>query len=167
MPQLRAAGENLSYRGRWALGLAGALVISLLLSACGDSGSSDEDLAKARKEGASHVHKEERLRKLEKELKHLKKGESPPPSVLPSSSSTSTALAPSSSPSTCGGELSVGPVTTCPFAENVQDAYYSDIGSGSGTVDVYSPVTERFYTMYCTASPHECTGGNDASVYFP
>ena len=65
----------------------------------------------------------------------------------------------------CGGGLSVGPNTTCGFGENVRSAYEQ---SGSSVVKATSPTTGRTYTMYCTsASPHTCTGGNDAAVYFP
>jgi heat shock protein HslJ len=65
----------------------------------------------------------------------------------------------------CGGGLAVGPNTTCAFAESVHSAYES---SGPGTVMAYSPVTNRTYTMTCSAgSPVVCTGGNNASVYFP
>ena len=65
----------------------------------------------------------------------------------------------------CGNELSVGPNTTCAFAENVRAAYESQ---GPGTVSAYSPVTHRTYSMTCTSgSAVVCTGGNDASVYFP
>jgi hypothetical protein len=65
----------------------------------------------------------------------------------------------------CGGGLSVGPDTTCSFAENVRSAYN---GSGAGTVQVYSPVTRQTYSMTCSAgTPVVCTGGNNASVYFP
>jgi hypothetical protein len=64
----------------------------------------------------------------------------------------------------CGGGLSVGPDTTCAFAENVYQAYLSQ---GSGYVTAYSPVTQLSYTMYCSGStPVVCTGGNNASVYF-
>jgi hypothetical protein len=67
--------------------------------------------------------------------------------------------------SDCGGGLSVGPNTSCPFAENVHAEYDR---SGPGWINVYSPVTGRTYSMYCTGgSPHVCTGGNDAAVYFP
>jgi hypothetical protein len=70
--------------------------------------------------------------------------------------------------SSCGGDLYVGPNTTCGFAANVRSDYFGQIGSGSGTVSAYSPTTERVYEMFCTAgTPHVCTGGNDASVYFP
>ncbi len=67
--------------------------------------------------------------------------------------------------SRCAGDLVVGPNTSCAFASNVQAEYYS---SGPGWISVYSPVTDRTYQMYCTASsPHTCTGGNNAAVYFP
>jgi Glucodextranase, domain B len=65
----------------------------------------------------------------------------------------------------CGGELTVGPDTTCAFAEDVRAKY---LESGSGTYEVYSPVTERTYTMTCVGGATVvCTGGNHASVYFP
>ena len=64
----------------------------------------------------------------------------------------------------CGSGLTVGPNTSCPFAENVRAAYES---SGSGILDVYSPTTGQTYRMYCTSgSPVVCTGGHGASVYF-
>ena len=64
----------------------------------------------------------------------------------------------------CGGGLSVGPDTTCAFAENVYQAYQN---YGPGYVTAYSPVTQLSYTMYCSgATPVVCTGGNNASVYF-
>jgi hypothetical protein len=69
------------------------------------------------------------------------------------------------STSNCGNGVTAGPNTSCSFAANVRDEYYS---SGSSVINVFSPVTGRSYTMYCTTgSPHACTGGNNASVYFP
>jgi len=76
--------------------------------------------------------------------------------------------------SNCGGDaasggISVNSVTSCPFAENVESAWNSSGDSGSGTVAVYSPVTDQTYTMYCTPSDTSyevCTGGNDAYVEF-
>jgi Glucodextranase, domain B len=65
----------------------------------------------------------------------------------------------------CGGDLSAGPSTSCGFAENVRAAYRE---SRSSVVTAFSPATGKTYTMYCTtSSPHVCTGGNDAAVYFP
>jgi hypothetical protein len=65
----------------------------------------------------------------------------------------------------CGNQLAVGPDTTCAFAENVRSAYE---GTGPGTVMAYSPVTNRSYAMSCSSGDAVvCTGGDDASVYFP
>lgn len=62
--------------------------------------------------------------------------------------------------------MSVGPNTSCAFAANVEAMYRS---SGAGTFGVYSPVTGNTYTMTCNVSGSSvvCTGGNNASVYFP
>jgi hypothetical protein len=71
---------------------------------------------------------------------------------------------PLSGPTNCGGGLTAGARTSCPFADNVRAEFEQ---SGSGILDVYSPTTGRTYRMYCTSgTPHVCTGGNGASVYF-
>jgi hypothetical protein len=72
----------------------------------------------------------------------------------------------SSGRTSCGNELSVGPDTSCPFAENVRATYQR---VGGGTVEVFSPVTNKTYYMSCSATGAEvtCTGANNASVYFP
>jgi serine/threonine protein kinase len=74
---------------------------------------------------------------------------------------------PAGSPtSSCGGDLSVGPNTTCGFARNVEQAYLQSAG-GNTDVTAYSPATGQTYTMSCTGgTPHVCTGGTNASVYF-
>lgn len=156
--------------------MRGAIPIVLMvgvtaLVGCGgssDNGASQSELNQARREGAQQEHQKQRLRGIEKQLKKLKKqqerqGKTPgtPPS---SGSSTGTSGATTS----CGNDLSVGPATSCGFAVNVATDYYSEIGSGSGTVQSYSPTTGQTYAMFCTAGePHVCTGGNNASVYFP
>ncbi|HTZ88576.1 MAG TPA: hypothetical protein VMB05_18080 [Solirubrobacteraceae bacterium] len=67
--------------------------------------------------------------------------------------------------SSCGDALSVGPNTSCAFAENVRAAYAS---SGPGDVSAYSPVTNETYVMNCSDGSYVvCTGADDASVYFP
>lgn len=137
-------------------------VFSLLTSACGSSGSSQEELDRARKQGAAQARQQSKIEQIEKQLKALKKGNASNGSNAPAPAPESTSV------SSCGEELYVGPDTTCGFADNVRNDYYSEIGSGSGTVDSYSPTTERVYSMFCTAgAPHVCTGGNSASVYFP
>jgi hypothetical protein len=65
----------------------------------------------------------------------------------------------------CGNQLTVGPDTTCSFAENVRSKYDE---AGAGTYEIYSPVTEKTYSMTCSSgTPVVCTGGNNAAVYFP
>ena len=71
----------------------------------------------------------------------------------------------SSNQTSCGGDLSVGPDTTCDFAEAVESAYSAS--GGSETVDAYSPVTHKSYEMTCVTRVRvECTGGVGASVFF-
>jgi hypothetical protein len=65
----------------------------------------------------------------------------------------------------CGNGLAAGPNTTCAFAANVRAAYND---RGPGTVIAYSPVTHKTYAMSCVSrAPVVCTGGHNASVYFP
>ena len=69
-------------------------VLIATLAACGGgSGPSQEEIQHFKKQGAEHVHKEERLRNLEKELKHIKNksGEgAPAPARTESTSAPST-----------------------------------------------------------------------------
>jgi hypothetical protein len=149
---------------RCALGIFGALTVAVALTACGSSGASQDELDQARTEGAAQAKQEAKIEGIEKQLKSLKHGGHAPNRPHTYSPGTTT----EGSGSSCGGELSVGANTTCTFAENVENDYYSEIGSGPGSVVSYSPVTGKLYTMFCTAGePHECTGGNNASVYFP
>jgi hypothetical protein len=152
--------------GRVSVLAVAGIVLSLGLLACGGSGASKEELAEAAKRGAHHKAEQERLRKLEKELKEVHKGgtgnpDTPNPAPAPAPAPTQ------SSRSSCGGSLSVGPDTTCEFAENVRSEYEYEIGSGSGSITAYSPANNEVYEMFCTASPHECSGAIDATVYFP
>lgn len=143
--------------------LCGLALAAVAFSACGSSDASQDELEQARTEGAKEAKQQAKIERIEDQLKSLKHGNGAAPN-------RSHGSVPSPAPASggCGGSLSVGPNTTCPFAENVEYQYYAEIGSGAGTIDVYSPVTERIYSMYCTAgAPHECTGGNNASVFFP
>lgn len=81
-----------------------------------------------------------------------------------SSSSTSKSSGSASSGMTdCGGGISAGSSTSCPFARNVASTF-ADSG-GADVIEVWSPVTERYYTMTCSgAMPTVCTGGNGARV---
>lgn len=147
--------------------IAAFAVLASTFAACGgDSGASQEEIEQAREEGIAKARRQEQIKDIEKQLKSLKKngssGQATPPTSAPSAAATSGGT------TSCGGTLSVGPSTTCGFAANVQSDYYNEIGSGSGSVYSYSPATGQYYTMSCSAgSPHVCTGGNNASVYFP
>lgn len=161
-----AVGKGRQVRRVSVLAVVG-IVTSLGLVACGGSGSSQEELAQAKKEAANHVHKEDRLRKLEKELKEVHKQGKPISTV--STSAPSAGPPPvSTGPTSCGNNLTAGPSTSCPFAENVRLEYEDEIGVGSGSITAYSPANNEVYEMFCTAgSPHECSGAIDATVYFP
>jgi hypothetical protein len=68
----------------------------------------------------------------------------------------------------CGNDLSVNSVTTCPFAANVYSAYQRS-GQTNVMVSAYSPVTTLTYAMGCRADGGTiiCVGGHDALVSFP
>jgi hypothetical protein len=113
--------------------------------------------------------KERRLQQAIEELKRERAQEKrrPPAAATPPSSTPTPETSSSSERSSCGGELEVGPDTTCGFAENVRAEYEYELGSGSGEVTAYSEANNQYYSMYCTAAPHECTGAISARVYFP
>lgn len=71
----------------------------------------------------------------------------------------------SSGGTNCGAGLHAGPNTSCPFAQNVRDAYDEAPGT-TASVRVFSPVTGRTYTMSCAAAGTgvTCSGANKASV---
>jgi hypothetical protein len=71
---------------------------------------------------------------------------------------------PAATGSTCGDGISVNAATSCPFARNVASEYRSS--GGSSVIEVFSPVTQRTYTMSCSGGvPTVCRGGNNAVVY--
>ena len=153
------------------VGFVLVLLVAALAGCGGDSSASKEELNEARQQGAAKARQQAKIQQIQKELKALKHGGGKGGSES-SGGSSSPSPAPEggsvSSSGNCGGSLSVNEYTTCGFAENVEAAYYAEIGSGSGTVSAYSPAKNQYYSMYCTAgSPHECTGGNNAAVYFP
>jgi hypothetical protein len=163
----RIAVTKRRHAGRSSVLAVAGIIVSLGLVACGSSGPNQEELSRAKKEAANHVHKEDRLRRLEKELKEVhKQGKTASSAPNPAPSPAPTPV--SEGPTSCGGDLTAGPSTSCPFAENVRAEYEDEIGVGSGSITAYSPANNEVYEMFCTAgSPHECTGAIDASVYFP
>jgi hypothetical protein len=159
--------------GRRSALFACSLVVSVAIFGCGggndDKSFQEAEIEQAKQQAANEARQEERqrarARELQREVSRLRRerrrrrasspGPSPAPSPAPSSGSS------------CGGGVSVGPNTSCAFARNVRANYYQSSG-GNISLNVYSPTTGRYYTMSCTGgSPHVCTGGNNASVYFP
>lgn len=143
------------------------IALSIFASACGSSGASQDEVEQARKEGSAETRQKLKIERIEEELHSLKK-HGHATNQIQGQTAGGTSGETAGGTTSCGGTLSVGPNTTCGFAANVEADYYSEIGSGAGTVYSYSPTRERYYSMYCTAgSPHQCTGGDEASVYFP
>jgi hypothetical protein len=60
-----------------------------------------------------------------------------------------------------------GPITSCPFAENVRNQYvHQALRATTVTMNVFSPVTDQSYLMTCTGNHVvTCRGGNNAAVY--
>jgi len=70
-----------------------------------------------------------------------------------------------SSGTTCSPNVVAGPKTSCVFALSVESAWLN-APVGATAVDVYSPVTNKTYSMRCEqGNPTVCRGGNDAVVY--
>jgi hypothetical protein len=71
----------------------------------------------------------------------------------------------------CDQNISVGPHTTCGFADNVFRAFAREAAQGSeeASVTATSPATRKTYTVRC-GTTHEvtvCTGSTSARVRFP
>jgi hypothetical protein len=93
--------------------------------------------------------------------------------VPEASSADRSEAAEASKSSSCGGQVSAGSHTSCPFAEKVHAAFVdrdSSAGHPPATVNAYSPVTRREYALHCVLIARrtiaECTTG-DAVVSFP
>jgi len=156
-----------------------AIGVAVLLSGCGNK-TSQSDLEKAKAAGASEqaakqsaLAQQQEQEKLAAEVQKLK--EQLDAKTAAATPSTVTKVVPGQpaqpvqpaqpAGTSCGGNVSAGPNTTCSFALNVAAEYLTQ-GGGTRTVDVYSPVTNRYYSMSCVAGvPTVCRGGNNASVY--
>jgi len=158
-----------------------AIGVALLLSGCAKT--SQSDLEKAKAAGASEQAAKqsesasaEAQAKLAAEVQKLQ--EQLAAKTATASSSTVTQVVPGQpvqpvqpaqpaqpQGTSCGGNVSAGANTTCPFALNVAAEYLTQ-GGGTRSIEVYSPVTGRYYTMSCVAGvPSVCRGGNNAVVY--
>ena len=152
-----------------------AIGASLLLAGCSNTSQSELDKAKAA--GASEEAakqsasvQQEAQQKLAAEVQKLKEQLA---AKTPTATPLTTTPAPPAQPAqpvqpagtSCGGNVSAGPNTTCAFALNVAYEYLNQ-GGGTRTIDVLSPVTGRYYAMSCVSGvPTVCRGGNNAVVY--
>lgn len=157
---------------RRSVAIAGAIAAAGTLAACGGQDEpSAEQVAEIRREVLRELRAEQRqraadrkLKDLERQLRALKRRERRKPAKPPAAGGGSAPAQSASSGSSCGGGLSVNSVTSCPFAQNVAEAYRGS--GGASSIDVYSPVTGTTYTMSCGGGvPVVCTGGNGAAVY--
>ena len=149
-----------------------AIGASLLLAGCTSTSQSQLDKAKAAgaseeaaKQSASA--QQDAQQKLAAEVQKLKEQlAAKTASATPSTASPAQPAQPAEPAGTsCGGNVSAGANTTCPFALNVAYEYLNQ-GGGTRTIDVLSPVTGQYYTMNCVSGvPSVCRGGNNAVVY--
>jgi hypothetical protein len=167
-----AVHEGLGYdraMRRVGSGLAAFLCVASMLLAGGCGGSdepSQERINSERRDAAQQAKQEERIKQLEREQRNLKKQGGSGGASGGATGGGSGGTPAVAGRKQCGGGLAVGANTTCPFAQVVREAY-NDSG-GASTFTAHSPVTDQDYSMSCTGgSPHVCTGGNNASVYFP
>lgn len=123
------------------------MILGLLVSSCGSSGSARDDSSSPSQEKGVKAKAHAKARQIQKELEELRRRN-------PSSA--------------CKGPAFVNAHATCVFAENADSVYYSEIGIGPGTIHPYEPRVGRDVTIHCTGnSPHKCTGSNHIVVYFP
>ncbi len=163
--------------------LVALAAVSVVLGGC-SSGASQADLAKASQSAAqaqaqkdAAAQQQKTQASLKAEVDKLKAAASNSATASKAAALKSSAVKSSTSKATaaqrsaaarvtsCGSNLSVGANTTCAFASNVESDYYSS-GGGYQNLNVYSPVTGRYYNMICTPGvPTVCRGGNNAVVY--
>jgi len=144
---------------------------------CGGSDEpSQEQLDKAREEGAQEAREQAEMKQLQQQVKQLQKRTKNGSGNNNRNSGSNNAgrgdgyyeSSAGGPVSTCATGVQVGPNTSCSFAMNVAGEYGSNYGASS--ISAYSPVTGQYYTMSCgpwNGGGTVCTGGNNASVYMP
>lgn len=150
-----------------------ALLATVVLAGCGgENGASQDELERARAEGAKEARDQVKVSQLQRQVKQLQKQQKQQKQsggTAGNSGSPAPAAAPSVGPAkTCAGGIGASSATSCDFAINVAGEYGSNPGASS--ISAYSPVTDRFYTMSCAAMSGwsaVCTGGSGAAVFIP
>lgn len=152
--------------------LTALLTVGVLAGCGGDNGATQEELDRARAEGAKEARDQAKVNQLQRQVKQLQRQQNrgrQKPSQRPSTSGRSPAPAPAMSPAkTCAGGVGASSATSCEFAFNVAGEYGSN--PGASRISAYSPVTGESYTMSCSAMSGwsaVCTGGSGAAVFIP
>ncbi|HKP90085.1 MAG TPA: hypothetical protein VJT75_08945 [Thermoleophilaceae bacterium] len=158
---------------RRAISIVGFAAVLAALAGCGSGVDvartldNQEQIRQARADGATA----ERIKQLQRQLREQKGSggsDAPGPSGdSPGGSGIPGTPGPLAGSRACGDGVTAGPNTTCAFARNVRDDYWR-LGGGDISVSSYSSALGRDVTMSChSGTTHTCTGGNNASVYFP
>jgi hypothetical protein len=180
------------FKMNWGKAVATAIIVAasgVLLTACGGGGSSasHQEIARAERHARQAKAEKEKERRLERKLaklerenqlakKHEREKERLEKKAREEAHTTISHTTPSSTPAPepstpsgtdCGDGVIAGPETSCGFALNTRAEYEAYVGAGSGTVEAYSEANNEWYEMYCTGSPHECSGAISAAVYWP
>jgi hypothetical protein len=159
--------------------LAGG-ALALGVGACGGTSADqqrlqDEQTARAIAAAKHEARTQERIRQAHREAarirRELAKAKKQATGGTASVSSTAVTASGVTSTSTsgagrsCGEGVTANSVTSCPFALRVKAAYTNQ---GGPSVQVYSPVTQRTYTMTCSPGGAQvtCRGGDNAVVSF-
>ncbi|MBN8869000.1 MAG: hypothetical protein J0H66_03860 [Solirubrobacterales bacterium] len=153
------------------------LCLGLFAYGCGgdDDGATQEQLDKAKAEGAKEAREQAKLDQLQNQIKQLQKKTNNGSRKNSRSNGNSgrgdgyyeNGSSSGGPVSSCATGVEVGPNTSCAFAMNVAGEYGSN--PGASTIHAYSPVTGDYYTMSCGPwnGGTVCTGGNGAAVYMP
>jgi len=146
------------------------LCLGLFAYGCGgDDGPSQEQLDKARAEGAKEAREQAKVEQLQKEIKQLQQQNNRAKTKNRGGGQGQSGGSEAGGPvSDCGGGVRVGPNTSCEFAMNVAGEQGSN--PYASTIRAYSPKTHQYYTMTCepwSGGGTVCTGGDEASVYLP
>src|ERR1035437_5420407 len=146
--------------------------VSILLSGC-SQGASQAQVTQAQQSAAQAQAEKDTQASLSAQVQQLKdqaaQTAAAKTAAAQAAATQAAALKAAQAPAqpqmtSCDGNVSAGPNTTCVFALNVESAYYAS-GGGYSTVSVYSPVTGLYYAMTCTPGvPTVCSGGNNAVV---
>ena len=132
--------------------IVGVLLVIALVAVAGCGSSTGSETAASNEAAAGPVQdpdSEEDLRALEQEVaKNGTEGGADGGGGGDSKDAADSDDAPASSTGAqCGGGLSTGPDTSCPFAHNVREAYRAS--GDASSISAYSPVTGETYVMSC------------------